>query len=377
MKRLACEMCGGTDLIKQDGVFVCQNCGMKYSVEDAKKMMIEGTVDVKGTVKVDTSDELDNLYQIARRAKDDNNGENAAKYYDMILLKDPTSWEASFYVVYFKALECKIAQIRSAAISVSNCEKNVLMLIRDNVPEDEQADAVKEVMLRSLLIANMLANGAKSHYDEISPDIKNDYIQEYVNNVCAARDIMYTCGTQIDSIFQENTEIGKLAADAWKSGIEIHTRVLSYFADKSANEEIIMSYVKKIGKYDSEYTENYINSKQKKILEDELAILKEDLIKTEKDSPMSKSDMAIRSIVMGVGASLVLTIYMIVSSTDSILDTMLTGLMVALLMPGLFFIVLLITNAGKSSKQKENQEKIASLKSQIEAKQAEIDNLKM
>lgn len=42
------------------------------------------------------------------------------------------------------------------------------MLIRDNVPEDEQADAVKEVMLRSLLIANMLANGAKSHYDEIS-----------------------------------------------------------------------------------------------------------------------------------------------------------------------------------------------------------------
>ncbi len=377
MKRLTCEMCGGTDLIKQDGVFVCQNCGMKYSVEDAKKMMIEGTVDVKGTVKVDTSGELENLYQIARRAKDDNNGENAAKYYDMILLKDPTSWEASFYVVYFKALECKIAQIRSAAISVSNCEKNVLMLIRDNVPEDEQADAVKEVMLRSLLIANMLANGAKSHYDEISPDIKNDYIQEYVNNVCAARDIMYTCGTQIDSIFQENTEIGKLAADAWKSGIEIHTRVLSYFADKSANEEIIMSYVKKIGKYDSEYTENYINSKQKKILEDELAILKEDLIKTEKDSPMSKSDMAIRSIVMGVGASLVLTIYMIVSSTDSILDTMLTGLMVALLMPGLFFIVLLIINAGKSSKQKENQEKIASLKSQIEAKQAEIDNLKM
>ena len=377
MKRLACEMCGGTDLIKQDGVFVCQNCGMKYSAEDAKKMMIEGTVDVKGTVKVDTSGELENLYQIARRAKDDNNGENAAKYYDMILLKDPTSWEASFYVVYFKALECKIAQIRSAAISVSNCEKNVLMLIRDNVPEDEQADAVKEVMLRSLLIANMMANGAKSHYDEISPDIKNDYIQEYVNNVCAARDIMYTCGTQIDSIFQENTEIGKLAADAWKSGIEIHTRVLSYFADKSANEEIIMSYVKKIGKYDSEYTENYINLKQKKILEDELAILKEDLIKTEKDSPMSKSDMAIRSIVMGVGASLVLTIYMIVSFTDSILDTMLTGLMVALLMPGLFFIVLLIANAGKSSKQKENQEKIASLKSQIEAKQAEIDNLKM
>lgn len=41
MKKLTCEMCGGNDLIKQDGVFVCQNCGTKYTVEEAKKMMKE------------------------------------------------------------------------------------------------------------------------------------------------------------------------------------------------------------------------------------------------------------------------------------------------------------------------------------------------
>lgn len=125
MKQLTCEMCGSTDLMKDGGVFVCQSCGCKYSVEEAKRMMVEGTVDVSGsTVKVDTSGELENLYQIARRAKDDNNSENAAKYYDMILVKDPMSWEASFYVVYFKAMQCKIGQIRSAAISISNCYEN-------------------------------------------------------------------------------------------------------------------------------------------------------------------------------------------------------------------------------------------------------------
>lgn len=37
MKQLTCEMCGSTDLIKEDGVFVCQACGIKYSVEEAKK----------------------------------------------------------------------------------------------------------------------------------------------------------------------------------------------------------------------------------------------------------------------------------------------------------------------------------------------------
>ena len=40
MKKISCEMCGSSDLIKQDGVFVCENCGMKYSLEDAKKNII-------------------------------------------------------------------------------------------------------------------------------------------------------------------------------------------------------------------------------------------------------------------------------------------------------------------------------------------------
>jgi len=50
MKQMVCEMCGGKDLIKQDGVFVCQNCQAKYSVEEAKKMMVE----------VDTPTKLEN-----------------------------------------------------------------------------------------------------------------------------------------------------------------------------------------------------------------------------------------------------------------------------------------------------------------------------
>ena len=108
MKALTCEMCGSTNLIKQDGVFVCQSCGTKYSLEEAKKMMVEGTVDVQGTVKVDTSDELKNLYAIARRAKSDNNDENALKYYDMIMVKDPNSWEATFFVNYYQTMTCKI-----------------------------------------------------------------------------------------------------------------------------------------------------------------------------------------------------------------------------------------------------------------------------
>ena len=284
MRKLSCEICGSSDLVKQDGVFVCQSCGAKYSVEEAKKFMIEGTVDVSGsTVKIDTSNDLANLYQIARRAKDDNNSENAARYYDMILMRDPTSWEAAFYAIYFKAMTCKIAQIQSAAISISNCEDSVLKLIRDSLPEDEQYDAVKEVVDRCSLAANMLANAAKSHYDGISYD-KSKYTQEYVYNACAARDIMYNCGTFVDLIFNDREEIAMLAADAWKSGIEIHTEILPHLADKAENKKMIGSYAAKIGKYDSNYLRDYednVYREKKQMLEVNICYLKTSLSKIE------------------------------------------------------------------------------------------------
>lgn len=44
MKQLTCEICGGTDFIKQNGVFVCQSCGCKYSAEEAKRMTSERAV---------------------------------------------------------------------------------------------------------------------------------------------------------------------------------------------------------------------------------------------------------------------------------------------------------------------------------------------
>ena len=262
MKQLTCEMCGGTNLVKQDGMFVCQSCGTKYSVEEARKMMIEGTVDVSGsTVKVDTSGELANLYQIARRAKDDNNSENAAKYYDMILVKDPTSWEASFYVVYFKAMSCKIIQIQSAAISVSNCIDTVLKLIKDHVSgKDEQIKAANEVALRCTLISSMLYNGAKNHYDGIGSEIQGNYTQEMINNCCAARDIMYILGNNIDSVFGDYSELHETAVEAWKEGINKHNSLMSYFAQKETNKNIIMEYVSKIQKYESSYSAPDINT---------------------------------------------------------------------------------------------------------------------
>ena len=94
MKRLTCEMCGSTDLIKENGVFVCQNCGCKYSVEEARKMMIEGTVEVTGTVKVDNTDAIDNYLSMAKNAQSSGNYTEAENYANKIIEMDPENSKA-------------------------------------------------------------------------------------------------------------------------------------------------------------------------------------------------------------------------------------------------------------------------------------------
>lgn len=257
MKLLTCELCGSTELIKQDGFFVCQACGCKYSVEEAKKMMIEGTVDVQGTVKVDSSEELKNLYELARRAKKDGNSEFAQKYYGEIIIKDPSSWEANFYLTYYQSMNCKIGEIGMASIRISNCEESVFNLIKDNITDsNEQRKAVDEVAARLISISDMLFNGYKKHYDGIGKAIRGNYTQEYVNNCGAARDIVYNGGNLIIKIFGD--DYGNIAAACWKLGVEQHN--IMCFTTPTAqgiNANIIKEYTSKISKYDSSYQASY------------------------------------------------------------------------------------------------------------------------
>lgn len=104
MKQLTCEMCGGTDLIKQDGVFVCQSCGCKYSVEEAKKMMIEGTVDVSGsTVLIDNTKQIENNLKRAKQYETQGNNFFAMEYYNKVLDLDADNIEANEGVVRLRA----------------------------------------------------------------------------------------------------------------------------------------------------------------------------------------------------------------------------------------------------------------------------------
>ena len=280
MKKIVCEMCGGTDFIKQDGVFVCQSCGVKYSIEEARKMMTEvegepagsaavpadgaeaiGPADVSGgTVRIDQSAEVKNLYELARRARNDNNSENAQKYYEQILLKDPGSWEANFYSVYYQSMNCNIAGIESAANRLSNCEETVLKLVKDNVAdEDAQKKAVDEMAAKLMAISVMLSRAAQNHYGNIDISIRDNYTMELLGRCCAAINICYYFGNHIEEMFGSGFA-QKSAVPCWKIAVDLHKGIVTYFMNKEAVKQTIMLYVGKIQRYDSSYATPEINT---------------------------------------------------------------------------------------------------------------------
>lgn len=184
VKKIVCEMCGSSDLIKNDGVYICQNCGTKYSVEEAKRMMIEGTVDVQGTVKVDNTAFVEKYLQNARRAKQKEDWEETEKYYNMVEQNEPTNIEAIFYSSYGKAktslVESDLYKRKAAFKVLQNC----VSIIDDNF-DLEKAEENKKIL------------------EEISTDIFGMACSNYVYNqrTNGYGVVTWTDETETDTLF--------------------------------------------------------------------------------------------------------------------------------------------------------------------------------
>ncbi len=132
MKQLKCEMCGSTDIVKQDGMFVCQVCGTKYSVEEAKKMMIEGAV------HVDSSHLVENYLSMAKNALEAGNNAEADNYCNKIIEVDPSSYEAWF--IKGKAVGWQSTLANQRISETINAFTHAL----ENCPEEKKTEVAEE-----------------------------------------------------------------------------------------------------------------------------------------------------------------------------------------------------------------------------------------
>ena len=182
MKKIVCEMCEGSNFLKQDGMFVCQECGSKYTVEEAKKLMVEVDGDVPAAapaapaapVAADNSQKIENLRKLAKRAQDEDNSEMAAKYFEQLLMECPDDWEASFYSTYYAAHNIKIAQIGSAANKVANIIGPTFKLIKQSCNQVEGTTAYIRVATKVISFSTMLFNNITPNLGSSADTVKRN-----------------------------------------------------------------------------------------------------------------------------------------------------------------------------------------------------------
>ena len=105
MKKIVCELCEGTQFQKEDGFFVCQGCGTRYSLAEAKALMQEVEGDAPAAPAAPAAGvpvgnpnqaQIDNMLILATNAKEAGNNQEAENYCNQIIALDATCYRAWF-----------------------------------------------------------------------------------------------------------------------------------------------------------------------------------------------------------------------------------------------------------------------------------------
>lgn len=173
MKQLTCELCGSTDFVKQDGMFVCQGCGTKYSVEEARKMM-----GAEGPAPAPAKDTrmIENFLSMAKNALDAGNNAEAENYSNKIIEMDPTAYEAWF-------IKGKAAGWQSTLGNQRIGETiNAFSIALDNCPEDKHGELAEKCKneienlhkaLLSLRMENFMNHPNDNDIEGLTNDVTN------------------------------------------------------------------------------------------------------------------------------------------------------------------------------------------------------------
>lgn len=157
MKVIKCEMCGNNELLNNDGLFVCQSCGTKYTVGAARIMM------AGRTVKTDESSRIDELFsQIAEKESIPSNlniaemyyiasasdPDSVEMYYNRIISIDSTNYEAWLYkgLYHFDCAIDSYSYIESSFVDPYIDEAvNCLSKSVRNAPKDKNKEIIEKI----------------------------------------------------------------------------------------------------------------------------------------------------------------------------------------------------------------------------------------
>ena len=218
MKQIVCEMCGSNKLIKKNGIFECQYCGCQYTLEEARKLIVEGTV------KVDESDKIVNWMKLADSAFNNSSWREAYSYYCKILEVYPEEWRS----IYRKALsigwQSSIGNIR-ANETVGGIVDGYKMLMASDNTDEFKAFGIVLIEHDLLNWINAVQSTSEKHAHEYTDRLESACYEYYQRSSLMAS-VMSISISLFTKFVVINVEELDMAQDVYDEIQEITTTIL-------------------------------------------------------------------------------------------------------------------------------------------------------
>lgn len=273
MKAMQCELCGGTNIIKDGDFFVCQSCGMKYTLETAKKMMVEGVVQVEGEVSIKNDTAIRNNLELAQSSLMAANFEKAEKYADDVIALDQRNADAWFIKAKSALGQTSIANDRVFEMMV--CGKSVIDIVKDNVRTNPPVASAHELELLSEF-SDLVAQGViglyKLYGNAFIPQSSFDAGSEIINSLpktleTATRtlELIKACfqGSEnlerFKEIFQDDEWGEEDAQDLWEKLNSDTSRIgeIRLRCAETINHSVVEAYLKENARYTTDHVFKY------------------------------------------------------------------------------------------------------------------------
>lgn len=190
--------------------------------------------------------------KLARTAREEDNTEDAKRYYDMVRADDPENGEAKFFFAFYSLYEGKNGEIPKRFSNLCGGLKSSIKLVKESDSDEAEKLSIISAILGAFVPETWASNrymNNKNHETKVGDSYVTVFSNSQITSVCkegmaALKDI----GDYVASIYSSSPEGMKLAASAWKEYVSLAQKWYAY-APKGDAE----TYAAKIQAVDPSY----------------------------------------------------------------------------------------------------------------------------
>ena len=209
MKGIICEICGGTELVKTDGMFVCQQCGAKYDIDEVKKMLSISNNTTQLEQSQPATDASQNYIELAYNAFNSSNNSEAIEFANKVLAinpKNPDAWLIKANATAWSSTtnDFKISESIDYWINAIT-----------NVEEERFLDFSDAISSEAIEVTKALYQLRAKHFGEYPSQSSHDLLESFIDDRGVLLQLMFL---QIDGYFDraimlDTTSLSEYVAD--------------------------------------------------------------------------------------------------------------------------------------------------------------------